>query len=73
MVLKNMVGIEDVDEELENEVTGKCSKFGSVTRVVIYQEKQGEEDDAAVIVKVFVEFMTTAGTTFYLSTMENVL
>ena len=73
MVLKNMVGIEDVDEELENEVTGECSKFGSVTRVVIYQEKQGEEDDAAVIVKVFVEFMTTAGTTFYLSTMENVL
>ena len=71
--MKNMVGIEDVDEELENEVTGECSKFGSVTRVVIYQEKQGEEDDAAVIVKVFVEFMTTAGTTFYLSTMENVL
>ena len=61
MVLKNMVGIEDVDEDLEDEVTDECSKFGIVSRVVIYQEKQGEEDDAPVIVKIFVEFSTTAG------------
>ena len=56
-----MVTIEDLDEELENEVTDECSKFGTVNRVVIYQEKQGEEDDADIIVKIFVEFMQAAG------------
>ena len=51
-----MVTIDDVDEDLETEVTEECSKFGEVLRVIIYQEKQGEEDDADIIVKVFVEF-----------------
>ena len=61
MVLRNMVGVEDLDEELESEVTDECTKFGSVNRVVIYQEKQGEEEDAEVIVKIFVEFSAAAG------------
>lgn len=61
MVLRNMVEIGDVDEELESEVTDECSKFGNVSRVVIYQEKQGEEDDAPVIVKIFVKFSTVPG------------
>ena len=56
-----MVGVEDLDEELETEVTDECSKFGAVSRVVIYQEKQGEEEDAEVIVKIFVEFGASAG------------
>ncbi|EDO46306.1 predicted protein, partial [Nematostella vectensis] len=56
MVLRNMVGVEDLDEDLEHEVTDECSKFGTVSRVVIYKEKQGEEEDAEVIVKIFVEF-----------------
>lgn len=56
LVLRNMVGVEDLDEDLEHEVTDECSKFGMVNRVVIYNEKQGEEDDAEVIVKIFVEF-----------------
>lgn len=56
MVLRNMVGPEDLDEELESEVTDECGKFGPVNRVIIYQEKQSEEDDAEVIVKIFVEF-----------------
>lgn len=51
-----MVTVEDVDDDLETEVTEECSKFGEVSRVIIYQEKQGEEDDADIIVKVFVEF-----------------
>ena len=66
MVLRNMVEIDDVDEELENEVTDECSKFGNVSRVVIYQEKQGEEDDAPVIVKIFVKFSTLPGRFFEL-------
>lgn len=61
LVLRNMVGVEDLDEDLEHEVTDECSKFGAVNRVVIYNEKQGEEDDAEVIVKIFVEFTQPAG------------
>ncbi|KAM7379907.1 hypothetical protein PAMP_005415 [Pampus punctatissimus] len=60
MVLRNMVGPEDLDDDLEGEVTEECGKFGRVQRVVIYQERQGEEDDADVIVKIFVEFLEVA-------------
>uniref|UniRef100_A0A8C6M5M1 Poly-U binding splicing factor b n=1 Tax=Nothobranchius furzeri TaxID=105023 RepID=A0A8C6M5M1_NOTFU len=56
MVLRNMVGPEDIDDDLEGEVTEECGKFGTVNRVIIYQEKQGEEEDADIIVKIFVEF-----------------
>lgn len=56
MVLRNMVGPDDIDDDLEGEVTEECGKFGQVKRVIIYQERQGEEDDAEVIVKIFVEF-----------------
>lgn len=64
LVLRNMVGVEDLDEDLEHEVTDECSKFGAVSRVVIYNEKQGEEEDAEVIVKIFVEFSQPAGNSF---------
>ena len=37
LVLRNMVGPEDLDDELENEVTEECGKFGTVNRVIIYQ------------------------------------
>ena len=53
MVLRNMVTEEDLDEDLEDEVTSECSKHGKVERVVIYQERQGVEDDAEVIIKIF--------------------
>ena len=61
VVLKNMVGAEDVDDELENEITDECEKYGEVERVLIYQEKQGEEDDAEILVKIFVEFVGPKG------------
>lgn len=57
VILRNMVGPEDVDEELEVDIKSECKKHGSVERVVIYKEKQSEnDDDAEVIVKIFVEF-----------------
>ncbi|CAF0796818.1 unnamed protein product [Brachionus calyciflorus] len=62
IVLRNMVGPEDVDEELEIEITEECEKFGEVERVVIYQEKQSEEEDAEIIVKIFVEFTNPRST-----------
>ncbi len=53
--------VEDLDEDLEDEVTSECSKHGNVERVVIYQEKQGTEEDAEVIIKIFVAFSTHEG------------
>ena len=35
----------------------ECGKYGEVERVLIYQEKQSEDEDAEVIVKIFVEFV----------------
>ncbi|KAL5022515.1 hypothetical protein ScPMuIL_001670 [Solemya velum] len=55
LILRNMVGPEDLDDELKSEVTDECGKFGVVSRVIIYTEKQSEEEDAEVIVKIFVE------------------
>lgn len=56
-----MVGVEDLDDDLKDEVTDECEKFGKVKRVIIYQEKQSEEEDAEVIVKIFVEFTSHDG------------
>lgn len=63
VIMRNMVGPEDVDETLQEEIQEECTKFGVVDRVIIYKEKQtdNEEDDMAdVIVKIFVEFATNA-------------
>ena len=75
--LKNMVGAEEVDEQLQEEIEEECSKvgqsvaliwniaiiydayilqFGEVENVIIYQERQSEEEDAVILVKIFVEF-----------------
>jgi len=56
VVLRNMVTSEEIDDDLEDEISEECSRYGEVSRVVIYQERQGEEADAEVIVKIFVEF-----------------
>ncbi|EFX90167.1 hypothetical protein DAPPUDRAFT_300177 [Daphnia pulex] len=61
IILRNMVGPEDVDETLQEEITDECSKFGNVERVIIYKEKQSDDDDAEIIVKIFVEFTVGTG------------
>jgi len=55
------VSVEEVDEDLEEEITEECTRFGEVSRVIIYQERQGEEENADVIVKIFVEFSKSLG------------
>ena len=37
VVLRNMVGPDEIDEELEDEVTSECETYGAVDRVIIYQ------------------------------------
>lgn len=59
IILRNMVGPEDVDETLQEEIQEECTKFGNVSRVIIFNEKQTEnedDDEAEIIVKIFVEF-----------------
>jgi len=57
ILLRNMVTPQECDEELEDEISEECSKYGKVERVIIYQERQSEEDDAEIVVKIFVEFV----------------
>merc|ERR1712107_649292 len=51
ILLTNMVGPEDVDEDLQEDVEQECNKYGKVDHIVIYQEKQDESEDAEVLVK----------------------
>jgi len=50
------VGVDDVDEDLQEEIEQECGKYGQVENVIIYQEKQDDTDDAEVDVKIFVLF-----------------
>jgi hypothetical protein len=62
VILRNMVAPEDVDQSLQEEIQDECSKFGVVERVIIYNERQSEDDeDPEIIVKIFVEFSQMSG------------
>ena len=39
LCLKNMVGSDEVDEQLQEEIEEECSKYGDVENVIIYQVK----------------------------------
>ena len=39
--LRNMVGAEEVDEALQEEIEEECSKYGEVDNVIIYQVGDG--------------------------------
>jgi len=61
LVLRNMLTADELDAEVEQEVTEECSRYGKVLRVVIYQEKQSDAPDAESVVKIFVEFEHSDG------------
>merc|ERR1712107_708884 len=44
ILLTNMVGPEDADEDLQEDVEQECNKYGIVDHIVIYQEKQDESE-----------------------------
>ncbi|PIO71017.1 hypothetical protein TELCIR_07099 [Teladorsagia circumcincta] len=57
LMLTNMVGPDEVDDELEPEIREEMAKYGQVASVVIHK-LEGVSDDVAV--RIFVEFTNVA-------------
>ncbi|XP_077496726.1 splicing factor 45 [Amblyomma americanum] len=57
VLLRNMVGPGEVDDDLEPETKEECSKYGEVVRCLIY-EIPGVADEEAV--RIFIEFKSMA-------------
>ncbi|XP_076469353.1 splicing factor 45-like isoform X2 [Babylonia areolata] len=53
ILLTNMVGPGEVDDDLEPETAEECTKYGKVIKVVIYELPEVPEEEA---VRIFVEF-----------------
>lgn len=53
VLLRNMVGPGEVDDDLEPEVKEECAKYGEVGKCVIFEIPNNAEDEA---VRIFVEF-----------------
>ncbi|NP_001087532.1 RNA binding motif protein 17 S homeolog isoform X1 [Xenopus laevis] len=53
VLLRNMVGAGEVDEELEGETKEECEKYGKVGRCVIFEIPGAPEEEA---VRIFLEF-----------------
>lgn len=63
LCLRNMIQFDDLDDDFEDEVKEECeTKYGPVNEVLVYLEKQSEDEDAETIVKVFIEFTHTETT-----------
>lgn len=53
VLLRNMVGRGEVDDDLEEETKEECEKYGKVTKCVIFEISQVTDDEA---VRIFLEF-----------------
>ncbi|RUS83835.1 hypothetical protein EGW08_008416 [Elysia chlorotica] len=53
LLLQNMVGPGEVDEDLEPETAEECSKYGKVNKCVIFEMPDVPEEEC---VRIFVEF-----------------
>ncbi|WCJ24284.1 Poly(U)-binding-splicing factor PUF60 [Euphorbia peplus] len=62
LLLRNMVGPGEVDDELEDEVGSECAKYGTVTRVLIFEitEPNFPREEA---VRIFIQFERSEETT----------
>jgi len=54
LLLRNMVGPGEVDDELEAETASECTKYGEVVKCIIYEMPDGTPPEEAV--RIFVEF-----------------
>ncbi|CAK9267638.1 unnamed protein product, partial [Sphagnum jensenii] len=55
VLLRNMVGPGEVDSELEDEVASECTKYGTVTRVLIFEITE-PDFPVTEAVRIFVQF-----------------
>lgn len=53
VLLRNMVGPGEVDDDLQPETAEECGRYGPVANVMIYELPEATEDEA---VRIFVEF-----------------
>uniref|UniRef100_A0A7N0TKM4 Splicing factor 45 n=1 Tax=Kalanchoe fedtschenkoi TaxID=63787 RepID=A0A7N0TKM4_KALFE len=62
LLLRNMVGPGEVDDDLEEEVASECAKYGTVTRVLIFEvvDPNFPADEA---VRIFIQFERSEETT----------
>ncbi|KAG5235320.1 DNA-damage-repair/toleration protein [Salix suchowensis] len=62
LLLRNMVGPGEVDDDLEDEVGSECAKYGTVTRVLIFEitEPNFPREEA---VRIFIQFERPEETT----------
>jgi splicing factor 45 len=61
VLLKNMVGPGEVDDELQPEVQEECGKYGEVSKCLIFEIPHGVPDEEAV--RIFVEFTNNSSAT----------
>lgn len=55
VLLRNMVGPGEVDDELEDEVASECAKYGNVTRVLIFEITEPDFPSGEAV-RIFVQF-----------------
>ncbi|MFH4977893.1 hypothetical protein AB6A40_004602 [Gnathostoma spinigerum] len=60
LLLRNMVGAEEIDDQLEPEVREEMKKYGQVVRVIVFRLLQASDEEA---VRIFVEFTNVAQAT----------
>lgn len=62
VLLKNMVGPGEVDDELEDEVASECSKYGNVTKVLIFEITEAGFSPTEAV-RIFIQFDRTESAT----------
>ena len=60
LLLKNMVGPGEVDEDLSSEIGEECSKYGEVLQVTVFEQPQAEQPPETEAVRIFVRFSKQA-------------
>ncbi|KAG4096314.1 hypothetical protein H8356DRAFT_943371 [Neocallimastix lanati (nom. inval.)] len=55
VLLENMVTADEIDEDLQSEITSECSKYGEVVKVVVWIVPESPSDE----VRIFIQFNTT--------------